>query len=459
MYSPNTHFHFIGIGGIGMSGLAIMLTQLGYRVTGCDLDTTTKTCAKLKNIGCVVTKHGSNLCFSDVDTFIYSSAINSELDELITARREQTPIMHRSQLLAQLIKHHPQSIGIVGSHGKTTVSAMITHIMMHAGLSPSFCVGGLVPSLHTHAKAGSGKLLIAEIDESDRSLLNMYPSHALITNLDHDHHTTYRSMDEVISTFGTFIDTLKAPARLYLGIDCLAVRQFYQSSNLSGLTYGLHHDAEVRGLLYDQNTTMLIYLTGKKLGSLALPMAGVHNAQNLLGAIAVCLDFGITFEQIKQGVNSFQGVDRRFCVRGSFHGATVIEDYAHHPTEIDYTLTTAKSLSYKKIHVIFEPHRPSRLHALWNEFVHTFTKHQLGQLIVIDLYGAHEAIQKTDSSHQLAREIGAQNTYPSLYLSADKKSSWLTEHLAHTTQPNDLIICIGAGRINQIASCLLADNS
>lgn len=454
------HIHFVGIGGIGMSGIAMILHHQGYRISGCDADVHQKSVIDLQTHGCsVYAGNNTHECHDNsIDIMVYSSAIQADNPEILWARERGIPIIQRAAMLAEIMRTK-FSIAVAGAHGKTTTTSMIAHILLEAQLDPTIIVGGHVQNMSTNARFGQGDILVAEADESDRSFLKLYPSWAVITNLDLEHIDVYKNLDEVKQAFKKFLENLPFYGKAFVGIDDEHVRSMLPLHQIKTISYGLHHEADVSArdiITHARYSTCTLWRKHDitPMGSLYLTMPGIHNIQNATAAVAVALDLGVPFPTIAQALAHFRGVDRRFSYRGMYAGSELFDDYGHHPTEIDRTLTVARRRSQGKLIVAFQLHRYSRTQGLWQEFISVFMQHKIDHLIITDIYGASEQPIASITGARFAESLQQQTSYAVSYVPQDKNWESLCAHVRSIAQPDDLVLLLGAGKINQVADLL-----
>ena len=468
MYHKNLHIHFLGIGGIGMSGIAKILKYQGYRVSGCDLDLAQTTVQNLINIGCPVSKgHNGLLCQSDdIDVLVHSSAINQNNPELQRARERGIPIIPRAVMLAELMRTK-HGIAIAGAHGKTTTTSMVSQILIEAGKSPTVIIGGLLKSISTNAQLGGGDFLVAEADESDKSLLHLQATIAVITNIDLEHLETYKDIDEIKAVFRQFMDNLPFYGKAIVCIDCPRIRSMFPITQIKTIKYGVDHIPQTGGELVADLYATEIELTASQstfkvwqkqscLGEITINMPGKHNVLNSLAAIAVGLDLAIPFDVICNALSNFKGIERRFSYHGTFKGAEVFDDYGHHPTEIEQTIKVARKRANGKLHVVFQPHRFTRTHKLWQEFVNLFCDYPVDQLIITDIYPASEQPIPNVNSAALVEAIRQKR--PDLmvqYVPMEPEFDQIIQKINQNIADSDLLLLLGAGRVNQIAKKLI----
>jgi UDP-N-acetylmuramate--alanine ligase len=461
MYKKNKHIHFIGIGGIGMSGIAQVLKQQGYLVSGCDVSENTKILEHLKSIGCPIHHQHSEKHISDVDVLVYSSAVNHSNPEVQAALEKGIPVIPRAIMLAELMRMK-YGIAVAGAHGKTTTTSILSHILIEAKLDPTVIIGGVLKNISTHAQLGTGSLLIAEADESDRSLLHLSPSLAIVTNIDAEHLDTYKNINDVKETFKTFLARLPFYGKAFVCIDDANIRSILPLPSIKVVKYGLNDDADIMGNIIELNKTNSKFNVYKRvktsnrhtlLGTITLNMPGEHNVLNALASIAMSLEFDIPFKSIQKSLKIFKGIERRFEFKGNFNGTDIFDDYGHHPTEIQKTLLVAQKRVQNKLVAIFQPHRFSRTQKLWDDFVDTFTYSSIDTLYITDIYPASEAPIDGITSKKLAAHIQKKN--PKITVHYFSKYDEITQHVEKKIGKGDLLITIGAGKVNLIGETLV----
>jgi len=459
MYRKKLHLHFVGIGGIGMSGIAKILKFQGHKISGCDLDLSQKSIKDLKAIGCEI-YHGNNTpqCKSDdIDVLVYSSAIRSHDPEIIAAQKRGIPTIPRALMLAELMRTK-YSVAIGGSHGKTTTTSLISHILIEAKLDPTVIIGGHLKNISTNALFGEGDYLVAEADESDRSLTHLQATLAVITNIDLEHLETYTDLDDIKKTFTIFLNNLPFYGKAFLCSDDKNLMSILPMPHIKIIKYGIDkNEADLYALdisLNPDNSTFQVWekSTNKPLGKITIYMPGKHNVQNCLAAIAVSMDLGIDFPTITKAITNFKGIERRFCYKGTFRGAEIFDDYGHHPKEIKNTIEIAKKRAKKKLIVVFQPHRYTRTHKLWDHFLDAFTQNEMDMLIITDIYPASEDPIANINSKNLVAAIRQKNpTIPVMYIPYDADFSDITKHIQGIANSDDLILSLGAGKITNLA--------
>ncbi len=435
-------FHFIGIGGIGMSAIAHVLAKLGYRVTGSDL-CRNRVVEQLEAIGVAVHQGqtADNIAVAEQPQVVYSSAIKPTNPELQTAIQQNLRLWHRSDLLAHLINRY-HSVAIAGTHGKTTTSSLTAFLLLRGGLDPTIIIGGEVATWQGNARLGTSKYLVAEADESDGSFTKFYPQIGVVTNIELDHPDHYHSLDQVIGTFQQFGQNCQVLVSCW---DCPNTKQYLNGQ----VSYSLHDpnaDYTVQNVVYSgTGTRAMLVERGQVLGEIQLSLLGKHNLSNALAAIAVARLLNIDWHSISTALPHFQGAQRRFEIKGEVAGITLVDDYAHHPSEVQVTLLAAKLLQ-RRVVAVFQPHRYSRTQALLSEFVTAFNAADV--VVISEIYGAGEVPIANLSGQVLADKI-AQH-HPKVYFQPDVSS--LPQFLCQLLRSGDLVLFLSAGNLNQVIS-------
>ena len=445
------HIHFVGIGGIGMSGIAEILLNLGYTISGSDLKNTRFT-ERLAAMGARVFEGHAAENIEGADAVVVSSAIPESNPERCAARESQVPIIPRGELLAELMRLK-YGIAIAGSHGKTTTTSMTAAVLNHAKKDPTVVVGGRVDSMGSNARLGKGDLLLVEADESDGSFLKLAPIHAVITSIDEEHLDHYQSFEGLIDAFVEFANKVPFYGSAVVAIDDPHVRAVLPRIQRRVRTYGVAPDADLVATEMDcgpAGSGCRLTLRGQDLGSFRIRGFGSHNMLNAMAAVLVGLELEIEPDVIRHGLAAFTGVDRRFQVRGKEAGVTVIDDYGHHPTEITATLAAARVCEFRRVHVVFQPHRYSRTAHLLDQFAHSFAN--CDNLYVLDIYSAGEAAIPQVNSERLTKAI-ADAGHPAARYVASMDDA--VEFAVQAAQPGDAILTLGAGNISQAGSRLL----
>lgn len=439
--------HFVGIGGMGMSAVAQVWHSKGRPVTGTDAYAS-GTVQRLQKLGIQVTiGHAAEHVGADVEGLVLSTAVHSDNAEVAEARRRGLPTFHRSQVLGALMREKT-SIAVTGTHGKTTTSAMAASILVEAGVDPTVLLGGDLPDLGGNARNGEGPFLVAEADESDKSITNLYADVVVVTNLEGDHLEHYRDLDEIIEVVATFIKSLPAGAKVVACADDAGVaRLLTHIPGVAVTTYGWAESADFRISGEALTAGGSTFNLGDRAYALQVP--GLHNIANATAAIASCALLGIDLSAAQSGLAGFTGVKRRFQTIGSVGGVTVIDDYAHHPSEIKATLAAATLLK-RPVHAVFQPHRYSRLEALLDDFAHSFSG--VRSVTIMETYAAGEAPRKVNAAALAALIQKYEATTPVAHVPT---SAAVVSHLADTVVPGDLVLLLGAGDIHLVAQPLL----
>ncbi|MGQ9603751.1 MAG: UDP-N-acetylmuramate--L-alanine ligase [bacterium] len=443
MFGKIKHIHLVGIGGIGMSGIAELLLNLGYRVSGSDIAQSDIT-ERLKALGGEVTIGHNSSNVRGVDVVVYSSAVKTENVELVEAKKMGIPVIPRAEMLAELMRMK-QGIAVGGAHGKTTTTWLIGLVMAAAGLDPTIVVGGRLKTLGTNAKLGGGAYLVAEADESDGSFLRLAPNIAVVTTIDEEHLDHYGSLDSIRDAFVDFLNRVPFYGAAVVCLDQENIRAIMPRAIRRMVTYGLSQQADVRAtdIAFDgMNTTFNVRLRESKLGSVFLRMPGMHNVANALAAVAVGLELDIPFSAISEGIAQFTGISRRLEIRGEAGGVIFVDDYAHHPTEIAATLRTIKSVWNKRIIAVFQPHRYTRTMALWDRFGGSL--HDADKVFVLPIYSAGEQPIEGVSAEMIAESARRSGHKDVTFV--EGRSELIDEILKIITS-GDVFLTLGAGDV------------
>ena len=450
MYGRIKKIHFVGIGGIGMSGIAELLLNQGYRVSGSDLRESDTTRRLVELGGEIVIGHKAENIV-ECDVVVTSTAVKADNPEVVEAHRQHVAVIPRAEMLAELMRMK-YGIAVAGTHGKTTTTSMMSLVLHHAGIDPTAVIGGKLDAFGSNAKLGRGKFLVAEADESDGSFMHLTPTIAVVTNIDADHLDFYSGLDEIKQIFIDFINKVPFYGRAVLCLDDPNVQDILPEVKKRYLTYGFSSQADFHAADVQHRqgrTSFTAYFQGEELGRISFRMPGRHNVLNALAVIAVAQELGVPFQTIIGGFRNFGGLQRRFQLRDEVNGVMIIDDYGHHPAEIKATLAAAKSGWKKRVIAVFQPHRYSRTEALFEEFLTAF--YQADQLLVTDVYAAGEEPIAGATGEALAQGIiehGHKETY---YRSSFEE---ITELLAELVEPGDLVVTLGAGNINQVCDLL-----
>jgi UDP-N-acetylmuramate--alanine ligase len=434
-------FHFVGIGGIGMSAIAYILAKQGFTVSGSDLSSNRIT-QKLQDLGVKIFQghHADNIDLANAPQVVCSTAINQQNPEFQVALANSLPILHRSDLLAALIEQF-QAISVAGTHGKTTTSSLVGFLLLKGGIDPSIIIGGEVSAWQGNARLGNGKYLVAEADESDGTLVKFLSHIGIITNIELDHPDHYHNLEQVIEIFQTFAKRCEVVVG---SIDCPTVKEHIRLD----ITYSLSDplaDYTVTDVQYNPSDTQaLVIERGKPLGLISLGLLGKHNLSNALAAIAVARYVGVEWNAIADALPDFVGASRRFEIKGVQNRITFVDDYAHHPSEIIATLASARQQNTtSRVVAIFQPHRYSRTHRFLSEFSHSFTDADM--VIVTDIYAASEPNDGKITGSQVAEAIASVRDQVHYLPTLKDVQAFLVENL----QSGDLAVFLGAGNLNQ----------
>ena len=457
MFAKIQRIHFVGIGGIGMSGIAEVLLTLGYGVSGSDLRSSATT-ERLARLGALIFVGHLESNVHGAEVVVTSSAILRENPEVAEARRLHLPVIQRAEMLAELMRLK-YGIAIAGMHGKTTTTSMVATVLAAGGLDPTVVVGGRVDSLGSNARLGTSHYLVAEADESDRSFLKLSPILSVVTNIDREHMDCYRDMEDVQATFVEFMDRVPFYGTVVACTDNEALRNLLPRVERRVLTYGTREDADFRAVDVmtehapeAMHNSFGVSFQGRDLGRFDLFVPGLHNVLNATAAISVGMGLEIPVERIREGIAQFRGVDRRFQKKGTAAGVRVVDDYGHHPTEIQATLAAARQWmgGEGRIHVIFQPHRYTRTYLLMDEFAAAFP--EADRLLVLDIYAASEQPIAGISGLTLSRKIYCKNGFPAEFAA---NFAAAVEAVVEQAQPGDMVLTLGAGTVWQLGALIL----
>ncbi len=438
-----SHIHFVGIGGIGMSGIAEVLLNLGYRVSGSDLQETDMT-QRLAAMGARIYYGHRQSNLHEADVVVTSTAVKNDNPEVLEAHYRSIPVIPRAEMLAELLKMK-FSIAVSGMHGKTTTTSMIATLLAHGGLDPTVVIGGKLGSIGSNARLGNGELIVAEADESDGSFLKLGPSIAVITNIDREHLDYYRDIQDIKAAFLKFANLVPFYGSVVLCVDDEHVRDILPGIKRRSITYGIHRaaDYQARNIRSEGASSRYdVYYRGERLGDIHLNVPGLFNVYNSMAAVAVGRELDMKFPVIREGIKAFSGVHRRLELKGRVNDITVIDDYGHHPTEIVATLAAAKQVWKDRLIVVFQPHRYTRTKALFKEFLTAF--YDADVLIVMDIYAASEAPIEGVNSRNLSEGIQNKGHKQVKYLGGPDQ---VVDYLLATARPGDAIITQGAGTV------------
>ena len=457
MFAKIQHIHFVGIGGIGMSGIAEVLLNLGYKISGSDLKSSPVT-QRLAGLGATIFEGHSSENVTGAEVVVVSSAITPDNPEVTEARNLHIPVIRRAEMLAELMRLK-YGVAIAGMHGKTTTTSMVAAVLAAGGLDPTVVVGGRVDAMGSNARLGRSQYLVAEADESDRSFLKLSPILAVVTNIDREHMDCYRDMRDVKRTFLDFMSRVPFYGTLVLCNDDPVLRRLMPQVQRRVMTYGTRRGSdfhiklaacELNASEHHPLSRFQVNYRGKGLGEFTLRIPGTHNLLNATAAIAVGIGLDVSLEHIRTALDNFRGVDRRFQLRGTTAGVSVIDDYGHHPTEIRATLAAARQCGYRRIHVIFQPHRYSRTQSLLDEFAKSFQ--DADSIFVLEIYGASEKPIEGITGESLARRIQELGGQEARYVRSFAEAAEAVSTLA---DEGDMILTLGAGSVFQLGPMIL----
>jgi UDP-N-acetylmuramate--alanine ligase len=452
MYLKTYHIHFVGIGGIGMSGIAELLLNQGYRVSGSDIAASGIT-RRLQELGGIFHQGHAEEQVLGADVVVTSSAVDSDNPEVVAARKASIPVIPRAEMLAELMRLK-YSIAIAGAHGKTSTTSIVSEVLGRGGLDPTVVIGGKLKSINTNAVLGEGDYIVAEADESDGSFLKYSPTIAVVTNVDREHLDFYKDLDDIKRVFLEFVDRIPFYGLAVLCLDCEAVQDLIPSIKKRFTTYGLtpQADLQAREVQFDgPKSRFTVVHHGQVLGDITLNLPGTHNVSNALASIAVGIELGIPFDVVKIALEGVQGVQRRLEMKGCKNDITVMDDYGHHPTEIKTTLVALRrSWPGKRLIVVFQPHRHTRTQALFDEFTRAFYESDV--LVILPIYAAGEQPNAEVTAQDLCDGVREHGHKHAVYFDDTRAAaSFLLEQLA----PNDIMLTLGAGDVWKLGEDVL----
>jgi UDP-N-acetylmuramate--alanine ligase len=454
MFRHVKRIHFIGIGGIGMSGIAEVLCNLGFAVSGSDIRKSKNT-ERLEKLGMNIFEGHAAENVGDAQVVVYSSAVKADNPEIVIAKQKGIPVIPRAEMLAELMTLKPYAVAISGTHGKTTTTSMVATILGHAGVDPTTVVGGVIETLGSNARLGGSEWFVTEADESDRSFLMLYPTIAVVTNIDKEHMESYKGMDDVVQCFTDFVNKVPFFGAAVICLDDPNVQLIVPNIKRRRVTYGLTAQADISGhdIRYTDSfgSSFTVWKGAEVLGEIRLPVPGKHNVYNALAAAAVGLELEIPFEKIADAFANFKNANRRFQFKGEVNGITVIDDYGHHPTEILATLSAAKnSAGDRRTVVVFQPHRYTRTHELMDEFALAFNNADV--LYVLDIYAASEVPIEGVTAELLTDNIRKYGHKNASYIGDIETAA---EKVCAQLRPGDLVITLGAGNVTRLSEEIL----
>jgi UDP-N-acetylmuramate--alanine ligase len=458
MFAKIQRIHFVGIGGIGMSGIAEVLLNLGYKVSGSDLKSSAVT-QRLAALGAITFEGHLAENIVGAEVVVTSSAIAHDNPEVTEAHKLHIPVIQRAEMLAELMRLK-YGIAIAGMHGKTTTTSMVAAVLAAGGLDPTVVVGGRVDAMGSNARLGNSQYLVAEADESDRSFLKLSPILSVVTNIDREHMDCYRNMRDVKKTFIEFMDRVPFYGMIVACNDDPLLRKLLPEVQRRTVTYGTKRGSDF--LIKSEETKregsgdsqpysrFRVSYQKKDLGEFTLHVPGLHNVLNATAAVAVGLGLDVPVEDIRSALDQFRGVDRRFQLKGRVAGISVIDDYGHHPTEIKATLAAARQCGFGKVHVIFQPHRYTRTRDLMQEFTTSFD--DADSLFVLDIYPASEAPIEGITGEALAQKVREKTLMKGRYAASPAEA---IDAAIAVAEQGDMILTLGAGSVSQFGPMIL----
>jgi UDP-N-acetylmuramate--alanine ligase len=453
MYHKKYHIHFVGIGGIGMSGIAELLLNLGYKVSGSDLRRSDIT-DRLQSLGGMIFEGHAAGQIAGADVVVVSSAVDKTNPEVTAALKVSVPVIPRAEMLAELMRLK-YSIAVAGAHGKTTTTNLVASVLAGGGLDPTVVIGGKLKSIGSNALLGQGEYIVAEADESDGSFLKYSPAIAVVTNIDREHLDYYNDLEDIKEVFLNFIDRIPFYGLAVLCLDNEAVQDLMPRIRKRFITYGTSPHADLQAVdmvCKGLSSKFKVVFQGGTLGAVSLNLPGEHNVYNAMAAIAVGLELGIDFRKIKTALEKAEGVQRRLEIKGTAKGATVLDDYGHHPTEIKTTLTAlTQGWPGKRKVVVFQPHRYTRTQALFDDFARSF--YQADVLLVLPIYAASEKPIEGVDSRLLCESIQAHGHKDVRYV---ENLDAAVDALVDMVTPEDVVLTLGAGNVYQAGDAFMA---
>ena len=452
MYLKKYHIHFVGIGGIGMSGIAELLLNLGYKVSGSDIQTSDIT-KRLKKLGGTIHKGHAKEHVGQADVVVTSSAISTGNPEVEAAEQAAIPVIPRAEMLAELMRLK-YSVAIAGAHGKTSTTSIVASVLARGGLDPTVVIGGKLKSIGSNAVLGQGDFIVAEADESDGSFLKFSPAIAVVTNIDREHLDYYSDLDAIKDVFLEFLDRIPFYGLAILCLDNEPIQDLIPKIKKRYTTYGMstQADFQIRDVEFEsQKSRFDIYHRGNRLGEIHLNLPGIHSVYNATASIAVGMELDIPFDDIKSALETVEGVQRRLEIKGETNGITVIDDYGHHPTEIKITLKAlAENWPNRRKVVVFQPHRYTRTQALFDDFTRAFYQSDL--LVVLPIYAASEPKIAGISAQALCEGIKAHG-HKEVHYARDFDAA--VSHLEQILKPGDILLSLGAGDVWKVGMNIL----
>jgi UDP-N-acetylmuramate--alanine ligase len=452
MYQKKYHIHFVGIGGIGMSGIAELLINLGYKVSGSDLQTSEIT-ERLKNLGGIVFAGHSADQIKGADVVVTSSAVGRKNPEVLAAESTSVPVIPRAEMLAELMRLK-YSVAIAGAHGKTTTTSMVASVLAQGGLDPTVVIGGKLKSIGSNAVLGKGDFIVAEADESDGSFLKFSPAIAVVTNIDREHLDYYQDLETIKAVFLDFIDRIPFYGLAVLCLDNESIQDLIPKIKKRYTTYGMNSQADfqIRDVEFEKRCSCFsVYRQGHKLGRFILNLPGIHNVYNATASIATGVELDIPVAAIQSALQTLEGVQRRLEIKGEVSGITVVDDYGHHPTEIKTTLQALEECwpENRKV-IVFQPHRYTRTQTLFDDFTRSF--YQSDVLVVLPIYAAGEGAIEGVTGCKLCDGIKAHG-HKEVFYSEGKEDALV--YLKKNLKPGDVLLTLGAGDVWKVGMDIL----
>ena len=445
MFGKTNHIHFVGIGGIGMSGMAELLHKLGFIISGSDQNSSERT-ESLQTMGLHISEGHSGKNVNGADVVVYSSAVQRDNPEILAAENKQVPVIRRAEMLAELLKVKPTSIAIAGTHGKTTTCSMLGEILTTADFHPTMVIGGIVNKFQSNTISGSGDVIVVEADEFDRSFLTLRPTMGLITNLDLEHLDCYENLEDLQMAFTQFANAVPFYGKVGVCIDNHNAASIIPNIKRPVVTFGVNEDAEIQAsnLQFENNhSTFTLSIHGEPRGELTVHVPGEHNVKNALGAAVLALELDTPFDKIQAGLDQYTGVRRRFDIKYTTDkNIMIVDDYAHHPSEVSATLKAAKTGWNNRIIAIFQPHLFTRTRDFYHDFAEAFLQADI--LIVTDIYEAREK-PIPGITAQIISDEAERLGHKHVELIANQAN--IPVRLKEIVQANDMIITMGAGNI------------
>lgn len=455
-FTKPIHIHFIGIGGISMSGFAELLHSYGFTISGSDMQQS-KITKHLQSLGIhiIYGQSDSNIT-KDIDLIVYTAAISSDNPEFIAAKASGIPMMDRAEMVGQVMKNYKNAINVAGTHGKTTTTSMLSHIFLSGNLDPTISIGGILDAINGNIRVGKSNNFITEACEYTNSFLKFYPTAGIILNIEADHMDFFKDLDDIRHSFHEFAMRIPKDGLLVLNSDITDYTEFIENLQCNIVIYGLNSskfDYNAQNISYDSLSRGRYDLYKKEtfVGEIQLNVVGEHNVSNSLSAIACSMELGIPFETVKEGLFAFTGTERRFQKKGEFNGVTVIDDYAHHPTEIEATLKSAKNYPHKDLWVIFQPHTYTRTKAFLSDFAGALS--HADKIILADIYAAREKDPGDVSSLDIVKHLKELGSDVYYFPTFEEIETFVKENCTN----GDMLITMGAGDVVLIGEHLIKE--